>query len=80
MDRERNLCPVRLTAAMVRGTTNLRVRIDEEISCVCVDLDGAPYPIVLGVTPTGAENLHAAIAAGLADLAIRQSSQTATDD
>ncbi len=44
----------RLTAVMIRGNTELRVRAHEEMSCV-------------GVTATGAENLRTAIDNGLAD-------------
>ncbi|MGH3547137.1 MAG: hypothetical protein ACRDQU_03240 [Pseudonocardiaceae bacterium] len=64
--------PVWLTAAMVRGNTALRVWIDDDIRCVCVAIDGTPCPVLLGVTASGAENLHRAITAGLADLASRQ--------
>ena len=64
--------PVWLTAALVRGNTALRVWIDDDIRCVCVAVDGTPCPVLLGVTPSGAENLHGAITTGLADLASRQ--------
>lgn len=64
--------PGRLTAVMVRGHTELRVRVDEEMSCVLVEMDGTPCPVLLGVTVTGAENLHTAIDTGLAGLAVRQ--------
>jgi hypothetical protein len=64
--------PVWLTAAVVRGNTALRVWIDDDIRCVCIAIDGTPCPVLLGVTAPGAENLHRAIAAGLADLASRQ--------
>lgn len=83
MEHDRSCCPVQLTAAIVRGNTELRVRINEEMSCVCVELNGAPYPVLLAVTPTGAENLRTAIAAGIAALAARQSStvnQAAADE
>jgi len=80
MEHGRNRCPVQLTAAMVRASTELRVRIDEEIGCVCIELDGAPYPILLGVTPDGAENLRSTIAAGLAHLAARRESSTVAQE
>lgn len=57
-----------LTAVMIRSHTELRVRVDEEMSCVCVEMDGTPCPVLLGVTPSGAENLRTAIDDGLADL------------
>jgi hypothetical protein len=66
----------RLTAVMIRGNTELRVRVDEEMSCVLVEMDGTPHPVLLGVTVTGAENLHTVIAAGLADLAVHQQKTT----
>jgi hypothetical protein len=60
--------PVRLTAAVVRGTTDLRVWIDDDTSCICIEISGTPCPVLLGVTVAGAENLRTAIATGLADL------------
>jgi len=48
------------------------VRVDEKMSCVLVEMDGTPCPVLLGVTVTGAENLHIAITTGLVDLAVRQ--------
>jgi len=73
--------PVRLTAAVVRGNTKLRVRIDHETQCVCIEMDGTPCPILLGVTPSGAETLRKAISTGLAELASQQPSaeQTTAD-
>jgi hypothetical protein len=64
--------PVLLTAALVRGNTALRVWIDDDIRCVCVAIDGTPCPVLLGVTASGADNLHRAITAGIADLASHQ--------
>lgn len=64
--------PVWLTAALVRGNTALRVWIDDDIRCVCIAIDGTPCPVLLGVTASGAENLHRAITTALADLASRQ--------
>jgi len=69
--------PVRLTAAVVRGNTKLRVWIDYETQCVCVEMDGTPCPILLGITPSGAESLHKVISSGLVDLASRQQAKTA---
>jgi hypothetical protein len=66
----------RLTAVMIRGNTELRVRVDEEMSCVLVETDGIPHPVLLGVTVTGAENLRTAIATGLADLSVHQQKTT----
>jgi hypothetical protein len=73
--------PVRLTAAVIRGNTKLRVRIDRETQCVCIEMDGTPCPILLGVTPSGAETLRKAISTGLAELASQQPSaeQTTAD-
>lgn len=68
----------RLTAVVIRGHTDLRVRINEETMCVCVEMDGTPCPVLLGVTPSGAENLRTAIDKGLADLAARR--QANSDD
>lgn len=75
------LLAVRLTAAVVRGNTKLRVRIDHETQCVCIEMDGKPCPILLGVTPSGAEALSKAISTGLAELASQQPSaeQTTAD-
>ena len=64
--------PARLTAAVVRGNTDLRVWIDDDTRCVCIEIDGRPCPVLLGVTASGAENLHTAITTGLAELASRQ--------
>ncbi|MGH3672588.1 MAG: hypothetical protein ACRDSH_18460 [Pseudonocardiaceae bacterium] len=64
--------PVWLTAALVRGNTALRAWIDDDIRCVCIAIDGTPCPVLLGVTASGAENLHRAITAALADLASRK--------
>jgi hypothetical protein len=76
-----NCWPVRLTAAVVRGNTKLRVRIDHETQCVCIEMDGTPCPILLGVTPSGAEALSKAISTGLAELASHQpSAEQATAD
>lgn len=66
----------RLTAVMIRGHTELRVRVDEEMSRVLVEMDGTPCPVLLGVTATGAENLRTAIATGLVDLASRRHKNT----
>jgi hypothetical protein len=76
-----NCWPVRLTAAVVRGNTKLRVRIDHETQCVCIEMDGTSCPILLGVTPSGAEALSKAISTGLAELASQQPSaeQTTAD-
>jgi hypothetical protein len=68
--------PVRLTAAVVRGNTALQVWIDDDIQCVCIEIDGTPSPVLLGVTPSGAENLRTAITTGLADLASREQRKT----
>ncbi len=80
MGHDRNRCAVQVTAAVVRGSTELRVRINDEMGCACVELDGAPYPVLLGVTPTGAENLRSTIAAGLLDMAARRQAGTAAAD
>ncbi|MDQ3761438.1 MAG: hypothetical protein M3460_06970 [Actinomycetota bacterium] len=66
----------RLTAVIIRGHTELRVRIDEDMSCVFIEMDGTPYPVLLGVTTAGAEHLHTAIATGLAGLASRRRAST----
>jgi hypothetical protein len=71
-----NRLSMRLTAAVVRGNTELRVWIDDDTRCVCIEIDGTPCPVLLGVTPSGAENLHTAIATGLADLASREQRDT----
>jgi hypothetical protein len=71
-----NLWPVRLTAAVVRGNTALRIWIDDDIRCVCIEMDGTPSPVLLGVTPSGAVNLHRAITIGLTDLASGQQRNT----
>ncbi|MGH3772282.1 MAG: hypothetical protein ACRDRW_12950 [Pseudonocardiaceae bacterium] len=63
-----------LTAVMIRDHTELRVRVDEDMACVVVTMDGTPCPVLLGVTTTGAENLCAAITTGLTDLASRRQS------
>ena len=68
---------MRLTAAVVRGNTELRVWIDDDTRCVCIEIDGTPCPVLLGVTPSGAENLHAAITTGLANLASFKQRNTA---
>ncbi|MGH3833857.1 MAG: hypothetical protein ACRDRS_26035 [Pseudonocardiaceae bacterium] len=65
-----------LTAVMIRGYTELRMRVDEDMSCVVVTMDGTPFPVLLGVTTAGAENLRTAIATGLVDLASRRPSRT----
>ncbi|MGH3718155.1 MAG: hypothetical protein ACRDRI_04795 [Pseudonocardiaceae bacterium] len=52
------------------------MRVDEDMACVVVTMDGTPCPVLLGVTTVGAENLCAAIATGLADLASRRQSHT----
>ncbi|MGH3719172.1 MAG: hypothetical protein ACRDRI_10110 [Pseudonocardiaceae bacterium] len=65
-----------LTAVMIRGHTELRVRVDEDMACVVVTMDGTPCTVLLGVTTAGAENLYAAIATGLADLTSRRQSHT----
>lgn len=80
INKESNLWPVRLTAAVVRGSTGLRVWIDDDIQCVCIEIDGTPSPVLLGVTPSGAENLRTAITTGLADLASREQRKTADLD
>ena len=72
-----NPWPVRLTAAVVRGNTKLRVWIDYETQCVCVEMDGTPCPILLGVTLSGAKSLHEVLSTGLVDLASRQQEKTA---
>ncbi|MGH3909159.1 MAG: hypothetical protein ACRDTE_34030 [Pseudonocardiaceae bacterium] len=66
----------RLTTVMIRGHTELRVRAHEEMSCVCIEMDCTPCAVLLGVTPTGAENLRTAIDTGLADLASRRQTRT----
>jgi hypothetical protein len=76
MEHDPHLWLGRLTAAMIRGQTELHVRVDEEMSCVLVEMDGTPYQVLLGVTMTGAENLHTAITTGLNDLAVRQQKTT----
>ncbi len=68
--------PVRLTAAVVRRTGDLRVWIDDDTSCVCIEIGGTPCPVLLGVTATGAENLRTAIATDLADLVSRRQNST----
>lgn len=40
----------RLAAVMIRGRTELRVCVDEEMSCVLIEMDGTPCPVLLGVT------------------------------
>ncbi|MGH3855819.1 MAG: hypothetical protein ACRDR6_20500 [Pseudonocardiaceae bacterium] len=65
-----------LTAVMIRGHTELRMRVDEDMSCVVLTMDGTPCPVLLGVTTTGAKNLCTAIATGLADLASHRQSRT----
>ncbi|MGH3772275.1 MAG: hypothetical protein ACRDRW_12915 [Pseudonocardiaceae bacterium] len=50
------------------------MRVDEDMACVVVTMDGTPCQVLLGVTTTGAENLCTAIATGLADLTSRQQS------
>ncbi|MGH3831478.1 MAG: hypothetical protein ACRDRS_13710 [Pseudonocardiaceae bacterium] len=65
-----------LTAVMIRSYTELCVRVDEEMSCVVVTMEGTPSPVLLGVTIAGAENLCTAIATGLVDLASRRQSRT----
>jgi hypothetical protein len=71
-----NRLPVRLTAAVVRGNTELQVWIDDDTPCVCIEINGIPYPVLLGITPSGAENLHTAITTGLADLTSRVQRKT----
>ena len=71
-----SLWPVGLTAAVVRGNTALRIWIDDDIRCVCIEIDGRPCPVLLGVTASGAENLHTAISTGLTELASRQQEST----
>lgn len=71
-EHDPHLWPGRLTAVMIRGATELRLRVDEKMSCVCIEIDGTPYPVLLGVTATGAENLRTTITTGLADLAARR--------
>ena len=66
----------RLTAAMIRGNTELRLRVDAKKSCVLVEMNGTPHPALMGVTVTGAENLHTSIATGLADLITCQQKNT----
>lgn len=61
-----------LTAVMIRGYTELCVRVDEDMSCVVVEMDGTPCRVLLGVTTAGAENLCTAIATGLAVLESRR--------
>ena len=41
---------------------------------MCVEIDGTPCHVLLGVTAAGAENLHTAIATGLAELTARRAS------
>lgn len=72
MEHDPGLWLGQLTVVMVRGHTELRVRVDEEMSCVLVEMDGTPCPVLLGVTVTGAENLRAAIDTGLVDLQSRR--------
>jgi hypothetical protein len=76
MEHDPHLWLGRLTVVMIRSQTELRVRVGEEMSCVLVEIDGTPCPVLLGVTVTGANNLHKAIATGLADLAVRQQKTT----
>ncbi|MGH3964657.1 MAG: hypothetical protein ACRDRY_15595 [Pseudonocardiaceae bacterium] len=76
MEHDPHLWLGRLTAVMIRGHKELRVRVDEEMSCVLVEMDGTPCPVLLGVTATGAENLRTAIATGLTELASRQQKTT----
>jgi hypothetical protein len=71
INQRSNPSPTRLTAAVVRGNTALRVWIDDDIRCACIEIDGTPSPVLLGVTLSGAENLHTAITTGLVDLASR---------
>ncbi len=74
MEQRPDRWPGQLTAAVVRGNTELRVRLDEDVPCVCVEIDGTPCRVLLGVTAAGAENLHTAIATGLAELTARRAS------
>lgn len=77
MEHDPHLWMGRLTAVMIRGHTELRVRVDEEMRCVLIEMDGTPCPVLLGVTPTGAENLRTALETGLEDLATRRQTPTA---
>ncbi len=70
--QEPNRWSVVLTAAIVRGNTDLQVWIDGDIRWVCIKINGTPCPVLLGVTTSGAENLHTAITTGLRNLASRQ--------
>lgn len=79
MEHDPSLWLGRLSAVMVRGHTELRVRVDEEMSCVLVEMGGSPCPVLLGVTVTGAENLRAAIDTGLVDLESRRQTKTSAD-
>jgi hypothetical protein len=74
MEQRPDRWPGQLTAAVVRGNTELRVRLDEDVPCVCVEIDGTPCHVLLGVTAAGAENLRRVIATGLAELAVRRAS------
>ena len=74
MEQRPDRWPGKLTAAVVRGNTALRVRLDEDVPCVCVEIDGTPCHVLLGVTAAGAENLRRVIATGLAELAVRRAS------
>ena len=64
MEQRPDRWPGQLTAAVVRGNTELRVRLDEDVPCVCVEIDGTPCHVLLGVTAAGAENLRRVIATG----------------
>jgi hypothetical protein len=76
MKHDSHLWLERLTAVMIRGNTELRVGVDEKMSCVLVEMDGTPHPVLLSMTVTGAENLQTAIATVLADLAVHQQKST----
>lgn len=76
MEHDPHLWLGQLTAVMVRGHTELSVRVGEKMSCVLVEMDGTPCPALLGVTATGAENLRTKIATGLADLASQRRKST----
>jgi cyanophycinase-like exopeptidase len=46
----------RLTAVMVRGYTELRMRVDEDMSCVVVEMDGTPCPVAGDKTAAGTDD------------------------
>jgi hypothetical protein len=67
--------PVRLTAAVVRGNTDLRVGIGGHVVSMHRDRRHTVSRAV-GVTVTGAENLRTAITTGLTNLVSRRQKST----